>query len=238
MKAIILNSGVGSRLGSYTKDKTKCMVTVKDDISIIQYQLELLKATGIQQVIITTGYMRDVLVDFINKISYGLEITYVHNENYKDTNYIKSLELTKEDEEDILLLHGDLIFSYDVLDTLIKYEKSCLIIDKSLPLPEKDFKAKMKGGLVKAVGIQYFGQDCYAAQPLYKLWNKDWKVWKKKINEFCSNENDKVYAEEALNCITDEIELYAIDVKGQLCNEIDNEEDLYRIRKLLNERDR
>ena len=32
MRAIILNSGIGSRMGEYTSDKPKCMVEIKKDL--------------------------------------------------------------------------------------------------------------------------------------------------------------------------------------------------------------
>lgn len=237
MKAIILNSGVGSRLGDHTKDKTKCMVLIKENISIIQYQLAVLKAAGIQEIIITTGYMKDVLEDYISTIINDISVTFVHNEDYSRTNYIKSLDLIGDIEEDILLFHGDLIFTEGVLDMILRNKDSCMIIDRTLPLPEKDFKAKMNGDRILSVGVQFFGPDCVAAQPLYKLKHKDWVIWKNRIHEFCMEGNDKVYAEEALNSVSDTLILCGVDAAGQLCSEIDNEEDLYNIRRILRKGD-
>lgn len=234
MKAIILNSGVGSRLGVYTKDRTKCMTEIMENMTIIQYQFEQLKEAGIKEVIITTGYMREVLEKYVETIAKDFVITFVDNPYYSSTNYIKSLDLIDDlMEEDVILLHGDLVFESLVLKKVLESEASCMVIDKTLELPEKDFKAKICGSKIQSIGIHYFGDDCIAAQPMYKLLKDDWKIWKKSIREFCIDGNDKVYAEEAFNKISNQIKLIGQNINGLLCSEIDNEEDLLRIKKVF-----
>jgi phosphoenolpyruvate phosphomutase len=233
MKAIILNSGIGSRLGEFTKDKPKCMVTIKDDITILQYQFDQLKEIGIREIIITTGYKNDLLMEYVSSIAEGLSVSFAHNVDYQKTNYIKSLDLIEDTEDDILLMHGDLVFSSEVIEKLLHCNQSCAVIDRKLSLPEKDFKAYMKEDRIEAIGIDYFGEACVAFQPLYKMQKIDWKLWKDSIHKFCEIGNDNVYAEEAFNCISNTIELIGIDINGLLCNEIDNEEDLNKIRNIL-----
>lgn len=233
MKAIILNSGIGSRLGIHTKSSPKCMVKIKDDITILQYQLRLLKAVGINEIIITTGYLADILSDYSESIADGLNITYVFNAEYLTTNYIKSLDLVEDFHEDVVMMHGDLVIDAEVLRRVVNSRRSCMVIDRGLKLPEKDFKAKMVADKVMAVGIDYFGTDCVAAQPLYKLQKNDWRIWKQSIRTFCEEGNVRVYAEEALNAVTDRMELNGLDADGSLCSEIDNEEDLLRIQNIL-----
>ncbi|HKL80817.1 MAG TPA: sugar phosphate nucleotidyltransferase [Mobilitalea sp.] len=233
MKAVILNSGIGSRLGEYTKNKPKCMVKIQNDITILQYQLRLLEEIGVNEVIITTGYQVEVLSEYADSVAGEIIITYVHNSDYLTTNYIKSMDLIEDTTDDILLMHGDLVFEVEVLKQIAGYHKSCIVIDRGMELPEKDFKAKMDDDKVMAVGIHYFGPDCFTAQPLYKLLNADWKCWKQSIKTLCEEGNVKVYAEEALNRITDRIEIIGLDAAGRLCSEIDNEEDLNKIRNML-----
>ena len=63
MKALILNSGLGSRMGVYTKEHPKCMTDISDTESILSRQLHLLLEAGIKDVVVTTGYFDRVLVD-------------------------------------------------------------------------------------------------------------------------------------------------------------------------------
>ena len=75
-------------------------------------------------------------------------------------------------------------------------------VSSTLPLPDKDFKAVVKDGLVKAVGIEFF-DSAMEAQALYKLNKKDSKIWLDRICEFCESGNRKCYAEVALKQMTD-----------------------------------
>ena len=51
-------------------------------------------------------------------------------------------------------------------------------------------------------------------------------MWLDEITDFCESGRRGVYAEEALNGITDRLELYAAQQSTRLCSEIDNEDDL------------
>jgi len=97
----------------------------------------------------------------------------------------------------------------------------------------KDFKARVKNGRVIEIGIDVFGPDCYACQPLYHLRKQDWNIWQLEIQKFCKNGNESVYAENALNEVSTTMELYPFDVDGRLCMEIDNEADLEKAKQLL-----
>ncbi|MCX4268321.1 MAG: sugar phosphate nucleotidyltransferase [Lachnospiraceae bacterium] len=235
MQAIILNSGIGSRLKKYTMYNPKCMVSLFDDETIIQYQLKRLQQCGIKKVTISTGYMHRQLKEYIEKLSMDINFEFVYNEEYFKTNYIVSMDKIYNIEDDILLLHGDLVFSSYVLQSILDKKTSCVVVDTLLPLPEKDFKAKVLDGKVVKIGINYFGKDCVTLQPMYYLKKQDWLLWKKEIREFCIAEKTGVYAEEAFNKISDKICLEPFDIQGALCNEIDNEEDLFQIRKRLKE---
>lgn len=230
MHAVILNSGVGSRLGKYTEKNPKCMVELADGETILLRQLRLLQAVGIHDVIISTGYLSDMLMDYVKELSLDISYTWVHNEMYLDTNYIVSMDKIPAVNDDIVLMHGDLVFSEKVLRQLIDSDVSGVIVDTSLELPEKDFKAQLTDGKVDKIGINYFGEDCVALQPLYYLKNKDWVLWKEEIAGFCAQGNTKVYAEEAYNQISN-MQICPIDIKGDLCAEIDNEQDLMRVRE-------
>ena len=124
-----------------------------------------------------------------------------------------------------MLMHGDLVFENEVFDKVLASESSCMTVSSTLPLPEKDFKAQVKDGMVMRVGVDIF-EDALEAQALYKLNKNDWKVWLDKIVEFCEAGNRKVYAENALNELNGAANIAALDVGNLLCAEIDNPEDL------------
>lgn len=234
MKAIILNSGVGSRLKEYTSEVPKSMVQISDDETIFSKAVTTLLNFNIDEFIITTGYLNNVLNEYALEKFPNTKFKFVHNPEYDTTNYIKSLDyISEEINEDILLLHGDLIFDKEVVEMIINNEKSSMVVNSEIEIPEKDFKAKNVDGLVKKVSVKYFGDDAIACQPLYKLNKEDWKLWKENIRKFCNENNTSVYAEEALNELlgNNTISIEAIDTKGYYCAEIDTVEELLEFRK-------
>jgi phosphoenolpyruvate phosphomutase len=226
LTALILNSGLGSRMGVYTKEHPKCMTNVSSTETILSRQLKLLEKNGIKNVVITTGYYDKVLIDYCNSLNYNLNYTFVKNPIYNETNYIYSIYCAKEhlEGEEIVLMHGDLVFEYNVLEDILNFDKSAMKVSSTLPLPEKDFKAVISDGKVKAVGVEFF-ENAMEAQALYKLNKKEWGQWLDKICEYCENDKRKCYAEVAFNEISDECEIYAFDVDDRLCSEIDTPED-------------
>ena len=235
MKALILNSGLGSRMGVLTKDHPKCMTEISPTETILSRQLRLLKKVNITNIVITTGYYDQVLIDYCESLNLGLNFTFVNNPVYDKTNYIYSIYCAKEHlDDDIILMHGDLVFEESVLRDLLVEKNSCMKVSSTIPLPEKDFKAVVKDGEVKAVGIEFF-DSAMEAQALYKLNKDDWMVWLNKIIEYCEKDKRKCYAEVALNEVTDKCYIKAFDVRDRLCTEIDNPEDLEKVKKRMTE---
>lgn len=236
MKALILNSGLGSRMGALTSEHPKCMTEISAGETILSRQLKLLAEAGIFEIVMTTGYFDTVLVNYCRSLGLPLEFTFVNNPLYAETNYIYSIYCAKDvlKDDGVILLHGDLVFEYSVLEDLLNNKKSCMKVSSTIPLPEKDFKAVVKNGRIKAVGIEFF-DSAMEAQALYKLNKEDWQVWLNKICEYCENDMRKCYAEAALNEITDTCVIEALDVRNRFCTEIDNLEDLKKVKDKLNE---
>ncbi len=229
MKALILNSGLGSRMGVLTSEHPKCMTEISFQETILSRQLNQLACAGIEEVVITTGYYDDVLAKYCLSLDLPIRITFVKNPVYDKTNYIYSIYCAREYlDDDILLMHGDLVFENEVFDRVTASPVSCMTVSSVRPLPEKDFKAQIRDGMVMKVGVDIF-DDAMEAQPLYKLNRDDWKVWLDKIIEFCENGNRKVYAENALNVLNGAANIHALDVQDLLCAEIDNPEDLTEV---------
>ena len=191
----------------------------------------------------TTGYFDSILVNYCHSLHLPLHFTFVNNPLYRETNYIYSIYCAREalKDDDILLMHGDLVFEASVLEDILRFEHSCMKVSSTLPLPDKDFKAVVRDGRVYAVGIEFF-DSAMEAQALYKLNKADWKLWLDKIADYCEHDNRKCYAEKAFNEISEECPIYAFDVKERLCSEIDTPEDLAvvsaRLRRQAGEIDR
>lgn len=226
MKALILNSGIGSRMGVLTSEHPKCMTEISCKETILSRQLKCIADANIDEVIITTGLFDSVLVKYCQSLDLPLHITFVKNHIFKDTNYIYSIYCAREYlDDDIILMHGDLVFQNSVFDAIVASEKSSMIVSTTLPLPEKDFKAIIQNDHIIKIGIDFFNESV-AAQPLYKILKEDWKIWLDNIIGFCERQETKCYAEDAFNEVSNKCMLYPLDVKNELCSEIDDPQDL------------
>ena len=227
MKALILNSGLGQRMGVITNEHPKCMTEISYKNTILSRQLRMLASFGVEEVVMTTGYYDKVLMDYCNALHLPLKYTFVNNPLYDKTNYIYSIYCAKEalKDDDIILMHGDLVFESRVMEAVIDNENSCMAVSSTLPLPEKDFKAVVKDGRIEKVGVEFF-DNAMAAQPLYKIKKEDWLVWLANIEKFCESDNRNVYAENAFNEVSDKCKIYPCDVQDMLCAEIDTPEEL------------
>ena len=177
MKAIILASGIGKRLRPLTNDKPKSLVKINQR-TILEYQLDILADCGIKRVVLTTGPFEHQVKNLLNGRYPDLTIDFVNNPKYDSTNYIYSLWLTKDlIDEDIILVHGDLIFPADLLKKMIDVEKNVVLVNKTVRPPEKDFKAVIENDRVVKIGVDFFGKNTFFCLPLYKFSRKDFLIW-------------------------------------------------------------
>lgn len=236
MKALILNSGLGRRMGVLTSEHPKCMTEITFNDTILSRQLKLLAKAGIEQVVMTTGLFDNILVNYCKSLNLPLEFRFVKNPIYDKTNYIYSIYCAKDllKNQDILLMHGDIVFEESALDDILSYDGSCMATSSTLELPEKDFKAVVEDGLVKKVGVEFF-DNAREAQALYKLQKEDWNIWLDEIIRFVENDDVNCYAEKALNQVSDRMHITAYDLKDKLCAEIDTPEDLAVISNKIRE---
>ena len=227
MIALLLNSGLGSRLGDETREHPKCMTEIAPGETIISWQVKCLENAGVTQAVVTTGHLSGMLEEYLLSLDTPIRFRFVHNPRYRETNYIYSMYLAREwlAGQDVISLHGDLVMHPEVMARLAASETSCVTVDSTLPLPEKDFKGRMADGFLCEVGVNVFGPDCLELQPAYRLLPGQTDRWLQEIERFIAVGTEKVYAENAFNAVWQEIPIRPLDVQGLLCAEIDNQQD-------------
>ena len=111
MKAIILAAGRGSRMKSLTDKKPKCLVELKGK-PLLNWQVDALRAAGVRQIGIVTGYKREML---INK---GLEE--FHNPRWMDTQMVTSLFCAADwlEEEECIVSYSDIFYESTAVSAL------------------------------------------------------------------------------------------------------------------------
>ena len=237
MQAIILAAGMGRRLGSYTKENTKCMVPV-NGVKLIDRVLTQLSQLSLQRVIIVVGYKGQELIKYLDhRYDDKLKIEFVNNPIYDRTNNIYSLSLVKEQmqEDDTILIESDLIFS----DRLFK-----MLVDNECPniaLVAK-YETWMDGTMVRIDGdgniVNFVPKKAFNYQEVdsyYKTVNiyKFSKTFSQTqyvpfLDAYCKALGNNEYYEQVLRVITllDKTNLKALDIGNEKWYEIDDVQDL------------
>lgn len=226
---------MGKRLGNLTQNNPKCLVKINKEETILDYQLKKLIKSNLKDIIITTGPFEDKIKNHININYPTLKLQYVHNPIYDKTNYIYTIYLIKEIiDDDVILLHGDLIFSDKLLKGILNSkDPDCVLVNKEITPPEKDFKALIIDEKIIQIGVNISGPNTVFLAPLYKLSNKFFNIWLYQIDKFVKDERVDCYAEDALNAMLDKIVLKPFYFNNQICKEIDDIDDLKLIKRLL-----
>lgn len=207
MQAIIFASGSGTRLFPQTLVIPKCLLAVNNKI-ILGSILESLQKNNITDIVITTGPHAPLIKKYVKEHFPDLKITYVHNKIYAQTNYIYSLWKARNRlSGDIITIHGDLIYDHSLMKRVVTSKKSCVLVNTEVPLPEKDFKARVKKGFITEIGVNVFGSGAAFCLPLYKFLKKDWDIFISQVDLYIKRNDLKVYAENAFNDVSDKIKL-------------------------------
>ncbi len=227
MKALILASGVGKRLRPLTYNMPKALIKIGDK-TILDHQMNNLIECGIRKIIITTGHFESEIKMHVKERYPKIEVSYVNNLKYDTSNYIYSMWLTKKlIDDDIILLHGDLLFEKRLLERLIEEKyTNCVLVNRKIKAPKKDFKAVIENNRVYKIGVEFSGKNTVLSMPLYKFSKSDFLYWLDEMGRFIEGGNTTNYGEDAFNVISDKIILYPLYFEDEFCMEIDDMKDL------------
>ena len=111
MKAVVLAGGKGTRLAPYTKILPKPLMPI-DDMPILEIMLRQMKRVGVDEVILTVGYLSELLRAFFqNGERLGLHIEYSFESQPLGT--AGPLSLITGLDETFLVTNGDILTTLD-----------------------------------------------------------------------------------------------------------------------------
>ena len=120
MKAVIVAAGRGSRLRHLTRDRPKTTLLI-DGRSLIDRQLDDLRALGIDDITIVTGYRAEMLQ--------LPGVTTRHNGDYANNNILHSLMYAERDlDDDVIVSYSDIVYDRAVLERLLAADGDLLAV--------------------------------------------------------------------------------------------------------------
>ena len=114
MKALILAAGRGIRMGKYGEDRPKCLLAFQGR-SLLNRQLETLRAASPSDIIVATGYRHDLIE--------RAGVRTCHNAQWETTNMVESLMCARDElNDDVLLAYGDILYTPDLVTAMMAAE--------------------------------------------------------------------------------------------------------------------
>jgi choline kinase len=146
VQVIILAAGAGARTRSY---EPRCLLKYDGKI-ILDLQMEIVQNRFTKSEITVVGGVEGHKI--VKKI--GKTARFVENQVHEDSNSGESLRLAVNNtmQDNILFLHGDLVFSSKIFDK-IDMDKSALLFDKANRIEEKEVGITIVDG--KATMLSY-----------------------------------------------------------------------------------
>lgn len=128
MKAIILAGGRGKRLRPVTDYVPKPLVPIKN-IPIIEWQIRYLKKFGIDEIIISTGYKKEMIKSYLDvKKIEGVKIRYSVEKTPLGTGGAIKKAGKMIEEESFFVINGDVITDID-LSKIVKKTNTLAAIE-------------------------------------------------------------------------------------------------------------
>jgi choline kinase len=141
-KAVILAAGVGSRIRPLTDDCPKSLLSVSG-MPILKRMIRNCLNCGISEFVVVLGYLEERIKSFVYDAFPELQVTFIVNDKYGETNTGYSLMLAEQalDGTGFIKFDADVVFDSEILRRLISCEfESALCIDRDIQLDAEEVK--------------------------------------------------------------------------------------------------
>lgn len=108
MQAIILCGGLSTRLGKTTAKLPKILLKIGDR-TVLEWQLELLSTAGVNEVILASGHLHDVLHKQVGEACAGMKIRYAKEDKPLGTGGAIKNAFRFVENFPVFVLHGDIL---------------------------------------------------------------------------------------------------------------------------------
>ena len=127
LTALILAAGYGSRIADVTLNP-KSLLPINEK-ALMDWHFDSLAKVGIKDVVVVTGYKREVLEEYLEKFKSNFNLEFAVNDDYKVKGNTYSLFFGLEKiETDFLLFDADLIYETSILRAFVEDKNSNQIL--------------------------------------------------------------------------------------------------------------
>lgn len=148
MKAIILAAGKSSRLYPLTLEKPKCLLEIAPGKTLIDHQIELLKSSGISDITVVVGYLKEKIQQHLRD-----SVKYLEDNSFMNYNNLHTLYNVKNElNEDTLILFADVLFNKTLLKKLINTQEDFCLLVHNKEILKDTMRVKISQGSITDIG--------------------------------------------------------------------------------------
>lgn len=233
-RAVILCAGRGSRLGTATLDKPKVLTELLG-LSLLEWKLRALRAVGIDEVLVLTGYQAE-------KIS-ALGVHCLHNDRWATTNMVATLlcaDAVLRRPGRTVVCYGDIVFHPDIVratlgsaaDIVLPYDLAWRALWEerfSDPLSDAESFSQRDGKLID-IGHRVSNVDAIEGQfmGILSLTPVGWQCLRSVVDTLPDSEVERLDTTHLLSkLLMRGAAIHTVPCSGQWC-EVDSQDDLKR----------
>ena len=123
MQAIILCGGLSTRLGRFTENVPKILLKIGGG-TVLDHQLRLLKEADVDQVVLASGHLHDVLYSEVGESSQGIRIHYAREEIRLGTGGAIKNAMQYISTSPFFVLNGDILMKDFPLSNMSRHVRS------------------------------------------------------------------------------------------------------------------
>ena len=147
--AIIFAAGSNRRISNFFNKPKSLLTFNKNNLSIIERLIKIIKKNNFSEIIIITGYKRELLETKL----YNQNVKFIFFKNYKNTNNLQTLLFAKNYlQYETYLFFADLIFDEKILKNIIDYKTDFLTVVDTSKVHEGTMRVRINNSNLMEIG--------------------------------------------------------------------------------------
>lgn len=232
---IILAAGRSMRLRPLTDNLPKCLLDMGPK-KILDWQLDALKLVGVRDIRIVVGYEQDKIRSHVAENHADLNVIYIVNPDFETTNTLFSLHLALADfDSDFYYMNADVVFEERILTRLSECSQGGFLAIDRKQCREEEVKVQVAEGQITAIGKHLDPSESYGEFIGVANFHGDFACrFRNTVAKQAVAGNEMKFFEHALDMMSDKHDMYAVDITGLPCVEVDFPEDYqYAVEEVL-----
>lgn len=161
MKAVMLAAGLGTRLYGNGEDQPPKVLLRFEDQTLLQRHVEILRACGIEELVMVLGYQKDEIEAELRAIGAGDFVRTCFNPDFHDGPVVSmwTARDVLRSGSDILFMDADVLYPSLLLERLIAAaDPTCFLFDRGIDAGEDPVRICIRDGRIVDFGKMIDGE--------------------------------------------------------------------------------